>query len=165
MIAARWASSSDYSPNRRMDWDESGMSEAKQLRLLAWCVWMQMDAHDAFAYQSSSLPSFFFPPTTPYYYLSISLTPFHEIDKLFHVPTPEWYDNCDNGKWQPTVLRKGSFSLQPSISKAIPLASRADRRWEMAEGSDWWTVWDYSIHGELTSFCSWLNMQKCCMAV
>nr|DAG16655.1 MAG TPA: hypothetical protein [Caudoviricetes sp.] len=49
---------------------------------------MQVDAHDAFAYQSSSLPSFFFPPITPYYYLSISLSPFHEIDKLFHVPTP-----------------------------------------------------------------------------
>nr|DAZ12531.1 MAG TPA: hypothetical protein [Caudoviricetes sp.] len=57
---------------------------------------MQMDAHDAFAYQSASLPSFFFPPITPYYYLSISLSLFHEIDKLFHVPTPKWCDNCDN---------------------------------------------------------------------
>nr|DAE49540.1 MAG TPA: hypothetical protein [Caudoviricetes sp.] len=27
---------------------------------------------------------------------------------------------------------KGSFPLQPSISKAIPLASRADRRRELA---------------------------------
>nr|DAX23028.1 MAG TPA: hypothetical protein [Caudoviricetes sp.] len=27
---------------------------------------------------------------------------------------------------------KGSFSLQPSISKAIPLASRADHRRELA---------------------------------
>nr|DAG11600.1 MAG TPA: hypothetical protein [Caudoviricetes sp.] len=57
---------------------------------------MQMDARDAFA---SNLPLFLpssSPPITPYYYLSISLSPFHEIDKLFHVPTPKWCDNCDN---------------------------------------------------------------------
>nr|DAV81821.1 MAG TPA: hypothetical protein [Caudoviricetes sp.] len=29
-------------------------------------------------------------------------------------------------------LAKGSFPLQPSISKAIPLAGRADRRQELA---------------------------------
>nr|DAS23689.1 MAG TPA: hypothetical protein [Caudoviricetes sp.] len=29
-------------------------------------------------------------------------------------------------------FRKGSFPLQPSISKATPLASRADRRRELA---------------------------------
>nr|DAG06176.1 MAG TPA: hypothetical protein [Siphoviridae sp. ctNxi14] len=29
-------------------------------------------------------------------------------------------------------MQTGSFSLQPSISKAIPLASRADRRREVA---------------------------------
>nr|DAR75200.1 MAG TPA: hypothetical protein [Caudoviricetes sp.] len=31
---------------------------------------------------------------------------------------------------------KGSFPLQPSISKAIPLDSKADRRRELAWGSD-----------------------------
>lgn len=40
-------------------------------------------------------------------------------------------------------LQTGSFSLQPSISKAIPLASRADRRREVAWGSDWLMVCDY----------------------
>nr|DAW19802.1 MAG TPA: hypothetical protein [Caudoviricetes sp.] len=33
---------------------------------------------------------------------------------------------------QSSIACKGSFSLQPSISKAIPLASRADRRRELA---------------------------------
>ena len=102
MIAARWAYANDYSSNRSAKKDRS----KEWLRLSAWCVCMQMDARDAFAYQSSSLPSFFFPPITPYYYLSISLSPFHEIDKLFHVPTPRWYDNWDNWKWQPTVLQR-----------------------------------------------------------
>lgn len=31
----------------------------------------------------------------------------------------------------------------PLSSKAIPLASRADRRQELALGSDWWMVYDY----------------------
>nr|DAO82488.1 MAG TPA: hypothetical protein [Caudoviricetes sp.] len=53
---------------------------------------------------------------------------------------------------------KGSFSLQPSISKAIPLASRADRRRELALGSRWWAVCDYSRHGELTSILRWSDM-------
>lgn len=41
-------------------------------------------------------------------------------------------------------LQAGSFPLQPSISKATPLASRANRRRELAWGSDWWMVCDYS---------------------
>nr|DAJ91134.1 MAG TPA: hypothetical protein [Caudoviricetes sp.] len=40
-------------------------------------------------------------------------------------------------------MQTGSFPLQPSISKATPLASRADRRQELALGSDWWMVYDY----------------------
>lgn len=32
-------------------------------------------------------------------------------------------------------------------------------------GSDWWMVYDYSRDGELTSFCSQLDMYKCCIAV
>nr|DAT54817.1 MAG TPA: hypothetical protein [Caudoviricetes sp.] len=58
----------------------------------------------------------------------------------------------------------GSFPLQPSISKsytvsqAIPLASIVNRRQELARGSDWWMGYDYSRDGELTSFCSWLDM-------
>lgn len=96
-------------------------------------------------------------PYNPYYYLFIFLSPFHE-DKLFYVPTPKWCDNCNNGKQQLTVLRKGSFPLQPSISKAIPLASIVNRRREMAGGSCWWMGCDYSRDGELTSFCSRLDM-------
>nr|DAU19835.1 MAG TPA: hypothetical protein [Caudoviricetes sp.] len=79
------------------------VSEAKRLRLLHTKRYesyqlIRMVCVGIFVYQSSSLPSFFFPPTTPYYYLSISLSPFHETDKLFHVPTPRWCDNCDNDK-------------------------------------------------------------------
>ena len=40
-------------------------------------------------------------------------------------------------------LKTGSFPLQPSISKARPLASRADRRRELAWDSGWWMVYDY----------------------
>lgn len=60
MIAARWANANDYSSNRRAKWDES----KRWLRLSAKCVWMQMDAHDAFAF---NLPPFLPPlsPTTP----------------------------------------------------------------------------------------------------
>nr|DAH46191.1 MAG TPA: hypothetical protein [Caudoviricetes sp.] len=35
---------------------------------------------------------------------------------------------------------KGSFSLQPSISKAIPLASRADRNQHLPSGSYWLNI-------------------------
>lgn len=40
-------------------------------------------------------------------------------------------------------LQAGSFLLQPSISKTILLARRADRRRKLAWGSDWWMVYDY----------------------
>lgn len=50
----------------------------------------------------------------------------------------KWINNCY------AKLQAGSFPLQPSISKAIPLASRADRRKELAWGSGWWMVYDYS---------------------
>lgn len=40
-------------------------------------------------------------------------------------------------------LQTGSFSLQPSIFKTAPLASRADRGQELALGSDFWMVYDY----------------------
>lgn len=53
----------------------------------------------------------------------------------------------------------------PLSPKAIPLVSRTDRRREVAVGSDWWIVCDYSKDGELASFCSRLNMYKCCIAV
>nr|DAG62342.1 MAG TPA: hypothetical protein [Caudoviricetes sp.] len=46
----------------------------------------------------------------------------------------------------------------PLSPKAIPLASIVNRRQELARGSDWWMGYDYSIHGELTSFCSRLDM-------
>nr|DAQ31031.1 MAG TPA: hypothetical protein [Caudoviricetes sp.] len=46
----------------------------------------------------------------------------------------------------------------PLFPKARPLASRADSRQELARGSNWWMVCDYSRHGELTSFCSRLDM-------
>lgn len=168
MIAARWADVSDYSSNRRVDWGERGMRETKRLRLLHTKRYesyqlIRMVCVGIVVYQSSSLPFFFFfPPITPYYYyLSISLTPFHETDKLFHVPTPRWCDNCDNGKWQPTVLQwffpPITLYLQ-KLEKVRPLASKADRRRELAEGSDWWMGCDYSRDGELTSFCGWLNM-------
>ena len=60
MIAARWADASDYSFDRRA---KQGRSK-EWPRLSAWCVCMQMDAHDAFA---SNLPPFLPPlsPTTP----------------------------------------------------------------------------------------------------
>lgn len=41
------------------------------------------------------------------------------------------------------MFSKGSFPLQPSISKATPLANRAGRKRELAWGSDWWMVYDY----------------------
>lgn len=41
-------------------------------------------------------------------------------------------------------LKTDSFPLQPSTSKATPLSSRVDRRRELAWGSDWWMVCDYS---------------------
>jgi hypothetical protein len=44
---------------------------------------------------------------------------------------------------QSSIACKGSSPLQPSISKATPLASRADRMRELALGSDWWMVCDY----------------------
>nr|DAQ31032.1 MAG TPA: hypothetical protein [Caudoviricetes sp.] len=86
------------------------VSETKRLRLLHTKRYesyqlIRMVCVGIVVYQSSSLPFFFFPPITPYYYLSISLSPFHETDKLFHVPTPRWRDNCDNGKRQLFVLR------------------------------------------------------------
>lgn len=151
MIAARWADANGYSSNRRAKQDES----KEWLRLPERCVCMQMDAHDAFA---SNLPPFLPPlsPTTP-------ITPYNPPN------SPLKQINClrpprQNGATTATtenknqMLWKGSFPLQPSISKATPLASRADRRRELAWGSDWWMVCDYFRHGKLASFCGWLNM-------
>nr|DAE53501.1 MAG TPA: hypothetical protein [Caudoviricetes sp.] len=78
--------------------DKSRVNETKWIRLLHTKRYesyqlIRMVCVGIMVYQSSSLPSFFFPPITPYYYLSISLSPFHEIDKLFHVPTPRWCNN------------------------------------------------------------------------
>ena len=129
------------------------------LRLPAWCVRMQMDAHDAFA---SNLPPFLPPlsPTTP-------ITPYNppnsppQTNKLFEAPTQKW---CDNWKWQPNVCTMILSPYNPLSPKATPLVSRADRRRELAWGSGWQMVYDYSRHGELTSFCIRLNMYKCCIA-
>nr|DAT88820.1 MAG TPA: hypothetical protein [Caudoviricetes sp.] len=73
------------------------VSETKRLRLSAdafECKWMHMMR------LHTNLPLFLpsSSPYNPYYYLSISLSPFHETDKLFHGPTPKWCDNCDNDK-------------------------------------------------------------------
>lgn len=91
-----------------------------------------MDAHDAFA---SNLPPFLPPlsPTTP-------ITPYNppnsppQTNKLFEAPRQNGATTGNNNQ----MLCKGSFPPQPSISKATPLASRADRDRHLSSGSISW---------------------------
>lgn len=171
MIVARWAGTNDYSSNRRADWNESKMCETKK----------RFDYH--FLKRLSNFcplsPLFPLPPFCPPLSPTTPITPYNPPNIFRAPPFPPRVFSASAGvicasarvdgagcativqKWinnSYAKLQAGSFPLQPSISKTIPLASRADRKWELAWCSDWWMVCDYSRHGELTSFCSWLNM-------
>lgn len=136
MIVARWTDANDYSSNRRA---KQGRSK-EWPRLSAWCVCMQMDAHDAFA---SNLPPFLPPlsPTTPITPYNPPNSPLKQINCL-RPPRQNGATTATTGNSN-LAFCKGSFSLQPSISKTTPLASRADLRRKLTWGSDWWMVCDY----------------------
>lgn len=153
MIAARWADDRDCSSNCKAKWDES----KEWLRLSAWCVCMQMDAHDAFA---CNLPPFLPPlsPTTPITPYNPPNSPLKQINCLR--PHAKMMRQL---KATTRCFAKVLSPYNPLSPKATLLASRADRRRELTWDSDWWMVCDYSRYGELTSFCSRLDMYKCCI--
>ena len=171
MITTRWAYANDYLSNCRADWYEKRFDYHFRKWLSIFCPLSPLFPLSPFCPPLS--------PTTP-------LTPYNPPNIFRAPPFPPRVFSASAGvicasarvdgagcakivqKWinnSYAKLQTGSFSLQPSISKAIPLASRADRRREPVRCSDWWMVYDYSRHGELTSFCSWLNMYKCCITV
>lgn len=122
-----------------------------------------MDAHDAFAF---NLPPFLPPlsPTTPITPYNPPNSPLKQINCL-RPPRQNGATTTTTGNNNQMFFAKVLSPYSPLSPKATPLASRADRRRELVCGSDWWMVCDYSRHGELTSFCSWLNMYKCCTTV
>lgn len=99
----------------------------------SWCEWY------ALVSWNTNLPPFLPPlsPTTP-------ITPYNPPN------SPLKQINClrpprQNGATTATTecFAKVLSPYNPLSPKVIPLASRADRRWELAWGLDWWMVCDY----------------------
>lgn len=152
MIAARWADDSDYSSNRKADWNEIKMCETEK----------RFNYHfrkglSNFCPLSPLFPlSPFCPPLSP----TTPITPYNPPNIFRAPPFPPRVFSASAGvicasarvdgagcamivqKWinnSYAKLKAGSFP----IPKATMLASRADRRRELAWGSGWWMVYDY----------------------
>ena len=93
---------------------------------------------------NTNLPPFLPPlsPTTPITPYNPPNSPLKQINCLR--PPRQNGATTATTKNDNQMLCKGSFPLQPSISRTTPLASRADRRRELAWCSGWWMVYDYS---------------------
>lgn len=167
MIVAGWADANDYLSNHKADWDKSKMCETQKRFNYHF-----LNGLSNFCPLSPLFPlSPFCPPLSP----TTPITPYNPPNIFRAPPFPPRVFSASAGvicasarvdgagcativqKWINNSYAKLKAVSFP-ISKAIPLASRADRRRELALGSSWWMDWDCSRNGELTLFCSRLNM-------
>ena len=133
MIAARWADANDYLSNRRAKQNRS----KEWLRLSERCVYMQMDAHGAFA---SNLPPFLPPlsPTTPITPYNPPNSPLKQINCLR--PHAKMVRQLRQLKTTTKCFAKVLSPYNPLSPKAIPLASRAELNLHLPSGSYWLNI-------------------------
>lgn len=148
MIATRWADANGYLSNRRADWDE------KTLRLsLSEMTFKFLSPFPLVSSSPPFVPLFplqpLLPPIIP---LTSSVLPL-SLPVCLARPRALYARARVDGAGCATIVQKwinNSYAklqtvpLQPSISRTTPLASRADRRRELAWCSGWWMVYDYS---------------------